>query len=492
MKPIAILFAGCVPLAVLTAWSFVELGSVGEQPAPQTVSTDVEAETKLADVIRAQVGREKPLCDELAEVDLLSPEPIPALDAVPDDSSFTLLKDTWPQWTDARQTVTAYLEAERLAATTDLERLKDAGRRLEDLKAKCDASPLRGGEPLLTLLDQRIAALKQQVLRRQRQLDADALLEQARAAFRSQQYAPCATLCGELLSGYAQVLDPATAEKVRILKERAQFWDDAGRLVVLLREAGTPERRASVLESFLKRYPDSDSRTAAERGVLEKSQRELRDVKDQLAAEEQDRAAVRLLDALDGDLPARFEDRLETSVRIVREYPLHTAKVRLRTSVEAWLREFLPEKRIEELPALQEAETDRRQIIRGFFKEVKAPDGTLVGYKRYPTYAQYLNPVSEVGTYRKEELTAGPAESLPRRSVNQYNALRNRLLQAPDRRETWAEFAALCETLQIELNEYRKKSGSGNEDLSFEREGQFARELLAGPGWTDMETVLGP
>lgn len=492
MKSIALLFVGCVPLAVLTAWSFVELGSSDDRPEPKNVIAGMPARPGLAEEVRAQVEREKPLSDELAEADLLAGEPLPGLDAVPDESSFKPVARTWPQWTGAHHVVIEYLRAERLAETTDLDKLEDAGRRLEALKAECEASPPGGADQLGALLDRRIADLKQEVIRRQRQLEADALRDRARAAFQAEDYGRCVTLCDELLSGYADVIDASTAEKLRILRERARFWDDAGRLVALLREAETLARRIAVLESFLNRYSDSASRTPTEQRVLEKCRNDLGNLKDQLAAEEQDRAATRLIDELDGNLPERFEDRLKRTADIVRKYPAETVRGKLRASVEQWLREFLPEKRIEEVPLMQEAETSRREIIRGFFKEVKAPDGTPVGYKRYPTYAQYVNPMAEVGTYRKEELIAGPAASVPRRCVTRYNELRERLLEAPHRRETWMEYAALCETLQAELNAYRKKPGSSPEALAFDEEGRFARELLAGPGWDDMAALLRP
>lgn len=492
MRSIVILFVGCVPLAVLTAWSFVELGSVDGRPAPQNVIAGVPAQTELAEKVRAQLEREKPLSDELAETDLLAGEAIPTLDALPADSSFKPVADAWPQWTGAHQLVTEYLRVARLAETAELEDLKDVGLRLQALKEKCRTSPPKGSEPFVTLLDRRIADLKQQVVQRERQLEAATLLDRARAAFKDEQYGQCVAFCNDLLSSYAAVMDASTAEKVGILRERARFWADAGRLVLLLGEADTPARRIAVLESFLNKYSDPASRTATEQRVLEKCRRQLDELKDQLAAEEQDRAAARLIDELGESLPARFDDRLENTVRIVRKYPTDAVKLQLRTSVEQWLREFVPEKQIRELPLLEEAETSRREIIRGFFKEVKAPDGTPVGYKRYPTYAQYLNPVAEVGTYRKAELIAGPAPSVPRRCVTRYGELRERLLEKPDRREMWVEFAALCETLQAELNEYRKKPGSSSEPLSFEEEGRFARELLAGPGWADMETLLEP
>ena len=169
-------------------------------------------------------------------------------------------------------------------------------------------------------------------------------------------------------------------------------------------------------------------------------------------------------------------------------------KIALCTQAGQWLQEFLPEMQIREPPELQEAETTRHEIVRGFFADVLAPDGTLFGYKRYPTLQARNDPEFDVGTYRKEEFLVPPGESVPRRCVKQYNQARDRLIEAPGRRTAWVDLANLCESLESDLREYRRKKGAAREEpvLSFEQEGRFVRELLAGSGWADMETLFGP
>jgi len=64
---------------------------------------------------------------------------------------------------------------------------------------------------------------------------------------------------------------------------------------------------------------------------------------------------------------------------------------------------------------------------------------------------------------------------------------------APGRRTSWGELADLCESLDAELEGYRKKKGASQEAdaLSFEEAGRFARELLDGSGCADLEALFG-
>jgi hypothetical protein len=193
-------------------------------------------------------------------------------------------------------------------------------------------------------------------------------------------------------------------------------------------------------------------------------------------------------------LPRGFNDRLERALEILESHPTEKVRTELRGLVGQWLQEFLPEKPIRESPRLQEAETTNHEIVQGYFAEVIAPDGTLFGYKRYPTYEQFLRPVFDVGTYRKDEFLAPPGASVPRRCAAEYREARDRLLEDPGRREAWAALGALCESLEARLGEYRAKKGAGRDDLdlSFVEEGRFVRELLSGPHWAEMQALFPP
>jgi uncharacterized protein RhaS with RHS repeats len=136
-------------------------------------------------------------------------------------------------------------------------------------------------------------------------------------------------------------------------------------------------------------------------------------------------------------------------------------------------------------------ETKKQEIIRGFIKEVKIPDGTP-GYKRYSTYEQYLHPDVEVGTYRQEALLRPPGESVPRQCLVRYDVARRRLLEHPQQREAWTQMADLCQSLDAALREYRAKPGSSTEELSFTREEKFLRQVVDTPMWEGLRKLFGP
>ena len=515
MRPLAILFVGCLPLAVLTAWSFVELGSIDDQLGAADPALSPEVKTDPAAGLAAQRKQEKPLVDALGEVDLLSGGSLAGLEEVPEESSLRPVKDSWPQWEAARAMVVEFLQIDRVTAAAvpepidriPLEDLDAARRKLEELQQTCEASKkeyeklreehrdssVRGAAQFLALLDDRIADLDRQIEDCRSRLEAAELLSEARAAFQPSQYGRCVPLCDKLLSRYASVLAPSVAAKVQILRERAAFWDDTERLFSQLDDASLVEREA-ILERFLGKYSDPASRTEAELRIIDGRAQQLREVKAQLEVEATDRAALKLIRDLEQNLPRAFDDRLRGTVRIVDRYSTDSVKTALRTQAGQWLQEFLPEMQIREPPELQEAETTRHEIVRGFFADVLAPNGTLFGYKRYSTLQARNDPEFDVGTYRKEEFLVPPGESVPRRCVKQYNQARERLIEAPGRRTAWVDLADLCESLESDLREYRRKKGAGREEpeLSFEQEGWFVRELLAGSGWTDVETLFGP
>jgi len=494
MRPLAILTLGCVPLAVLTVWSLVELGSIDGAGGLPVLVGDMEAHRELAEGALRRADVEKPVVDELAEVELLAGETIGGLEKVPADSRLKAVAEAWPTWTAARRMVARFLQADRLAGSTDVDALKEAQRALEDLRDECQAQSVRGNAELAALVRRRLAAVKRQIARRELETEAGALVARARASFVPERYGECVVLCDELLSEHLQVIDASVAENLRILRRRACFWGDAEELSSRLEEAGTPAAGAALLEGFLNKYPSRDYNTPAEQQFLEHCRGELAELKDQLEAQQRSRAAAELIQQLSDELPGRFEARLQRTVAILDRYPTEEeVRARCRANVRQWLEEFLPEKDAGEHPVLKELETRAGAIIRGFFKEVATADGAVVGYKRYPTYEQFLKPVADVGTYLKEELKSEPGQSTPRRCVTLYNQARNQVLEEPQRREAWVRLAELCDTLALELRQYRQKPGSSdNQGLSFEEEGRFARQVLAGPAFGYMEKILGP
>ena len=515
MRSMLILLAGCLPLAVLTVWSFVELGSIDERLGSPNPTQNVEVDAGLPASLRAEAAREKPAAHALVELDLLRGQALPGIEHIDEGSVFRSVKDDWPKWTAACEMVAGLLPLERGTASAGTEQLDripleqfDAARRqIEESKQECEQaggqyeqlrqqhqkSSARGTVEFLSLLDRRIADLEALAAQCDQRLEAAGRLRDARAAYQPGKYGECVALCDGLLDQDSSVLPEAVASKVRVLRDRARFWDDHERLVAQLGGAA-PEERERLLTQFLANHDDLASQTSEQQRAVEQCRRKLGEVKRQIEADRANREAEAAIQKLDEDLPPAFDQRLRSSVQIVDSYPTDTVKMTLRASARQWLREFLPKKEIAEPPAIEEAETIRGEIIRGYFAEAKAADKTLLGYKCYPSAKARDAPDFDVGTYRKEEFLVAPGESVPRRCVGQYNQARTRLVEQPSRRTAWVELAALCGSLQAELAAYRKKNGASQDDpdLSFAQEAQFVREFLAGSGWADVETLFGP
>jgi hypothetical protein len=490
MKPLGIIILGCLPLAALTLWSFVELRGIGDRPPP--AGQDCVKESELADGARKLAAEEKAPAEGFAAADFLAGRPLSSLGKIPAENDFHAAAENWSRWTEAREMALAYAEVQRLTDTTDARRLGEAARQLEKLKETYRGSLASGAPEYVKLIDGRIAELNQLIERGGRMTEASARLSQAREKFKPGGYAACVELCDELTSKYAGVLSPADMDKVRILKARAQFWDDVGRLAVALKSADTLAAQRLALQEFLGKHADRSGRTPNERATLEQFDRQLADLEAKLADAEKNQAAKREIDEFDASLPAGFADRLHGAARIVTKYPTDAVRRLMRADLDRWLREALPAKQVEESSLVQEAQTTDGQMVRGFFKEVKGADGALVGYKRYATYQEYLDPVSQVGTYKKGDLAGPPAATAARRLAAEYNESRQRVLEQPGRRQAWTELAEQCESLERGWRQYKKRPGASREELSLEREARFVRDLLAGDLWQDLTTILGP
>jgi len=488
MKSILVLTLGCVPLAALTVWSFVELASVEHDLTGPGTAEDLQAQAEAAEQFRAQVRAEQEPLAELAKADLLAAPPLEGLAEAPDASHLKQLGQEWPRWVEALRTSQALVDADRPTAVGDLEALKKATTQMEELKAALGGSSLQGTDPVLKVVRARIDRLKRRIAKIEQEQDAAGRIAGARAAFHATQYAQCVKICDGLLAERAQAVDARTAENVRILRQRAQFWDDAGRLASDLETAGTLPARRNVLQGFVDKYPDRHVHMDSERKILDRCRRDLADTVAKIESAEKDRAAAESIDRLRADLPADFSDRLKRAGQIADRYGTETCRATLRAEVRRWLAERLPEKRLQESPRLQEAETSRREIVRGYFTAVNSPRG----YKRYPTYEQSIRPVSEVGTYLASQLLAAPGATVPRRCVARYETARAALIDNPRPKHAWRQLAELCDQLDEELEAYRKKPGSSQEKLSFSAEAQFARDRLASADWEHLEKLWPP
>jgi hypothetical protein len=234
-----------------------------------------------------------------------------------------------------------------------------------------------------------------------------------------------------------------------------------------------------------------EGRTSAEERILQHCAGQLRQISGQMAAMEQERLAEEAIRALMDDLPEAYDERVQAAAEVLVRYPDQKVQSRLCTSAVAWLDEHLPAKAIEEHDLLQEAETSDGRIIRGFFKKVEDLDGKVVGYKRYPTHEQFVNPTAEVGTFQVGQLRLLPDTSEPRRCVETYNKARSKLVDRLGDPESWSVFAASCDEAQARLESYRRKPGSSSEALSFTREASFARSVMEGSVMNSLQALFG-
>jgi hypothetical protein len=490
MKYRLVVILGCLPLAVLTVWSFAELGAIQDRSAVQGSKDEFAAQVAAAVELRAEHSAVKNAAEGLAEGDLLTRPTTGSLDKVSTKSSLRPAADAWQQWTETHGLVRQFLEAERLAGSVNPEQLREATTQMEQLRSKCRAMPQGTNATMLALLDQRLAEVNRKLKRGELFVQAEAAVTRAREAFRAERYEECASLCHQWLSQYA-ALDPSTSEKVKVLRQRAEFRADHARLTIQLHSSGPLAERKRLLEGFLGKYSDRTARSDLELQVLQQRQRELDGFREQLLDEQQMRAASTSLAQMERDLPLEFHARLRGAAAIAARHPSPTVHRMLTQRLDGWLREALPEKRLEESPLVQEAETRRHEIARGFFRSVKGPDGSVIGYKRYQTYEELLHPKAEVGMYRKEEFLDKPDQSTLQRLVAQYQQARDKLLAAVTEKDQWAEFAELCETLELQLQQYRRKPGASQEPLSFVREGRLAREVASGPSLRSLAQIVG-
>jgi hypothetical protein len=477
---ILVLAAGCLPLAVLTAAAFRELAATPQRVAVRIADDEGTEIAALVRRSRAESLAERPAAAALLQSALLAPQPVAALEAVAPQSPLEDVSRAWSAWLRLQEMIAAGREAEQLAAAGRPEDLQRASARFAQLADKYRV-PLGGADgPLGDHFRRRAGELAAEIELRKSRARADALVEQARQAFRDDQNSGCVAVCEDLLSHYAAALDADTLEKVRLLQRRAEFREDAFRLTRALAADEKPEPRLKSLQAFLDRWGrDASAATPSERSALETFTADLRDAEAALVAARQSRAGLKLVDRFRQNPPPTPGERLESAAKILARHPAEAVRKSLQADVRQWLADALPAKRLDEPEMLQELETRDGQIARGYFKRVGGSGGSVVGYKRYPTLEQLRDPISEVGTFLKESLRSEPQASLPRRCLSRYEEARTALLNEPGQAELWTQFAQLCDELEAELRVYRAKPGASAEPLAFAAEAQTARQFAA-------------
>ena len=490
MKALVIIALGCIPLAVLTVASFVDLAtSLEVLPAGASAEGPLSPQT-LVDRAAADAQAAKAPVAALQKADLLAPVGLPQLSDSGNEAAFKELAAAWPKWTAARAMVLEGLDALRDPGT-DRAQVRLTIDRLEKIKAGHPTDTLPESAALVALAEQRITALKGKSDRLSTQADADKLLQGAREAFAAGKHAQCVETCNTLLAKFASAFDADKLAKVRLLQRRAQFNDDAEKLADKLPDALTPQEQRALLSPMIERYADAESLSAGQQAYLDRLRGRLRGITDKLQTEHWEQEGAARIDRYLGNLPRQFGDRLKGAATIAEKYPAPAIRARLAEEVRRWLDEFVPEKRLEEPLQLREVRTKQGELVRGFFKSVPNAAGGVSGYQCYPTQEQLLNPRSAVSTYSKELLAGAPEESLPRRLVNRYNQARARVVAQTGDRADWTQLAVLCRQLEQELSAYRARPGSSTEPLSFAAEERFIGQLLQEPQWGQLQKIFG-
>lgn len=514
MKSILLLILTCLPLAVLTTASFVELARQSDQPVGVAAPSQRDEQAAMAAADAKRLAADRTVLGELRQTDLLAKNleeekgtvPIGAkhpagrsgqwgqppflLPDVPPESSLQSLGKDWRIWVRTREMAAGILAAENLVQAADARQLEEAARKFTELQDRYKQLPPPGTETLLKLLADRCEELNRAVGRGQTQQQTADLAQKAKTAFGEQKYKDCVELCDQLLAKGSPAADETLLAEIRTLKLRAAFHRGAQRVREKLEMAATPGERLTLLQDFVAAHPNREAWTDAERRAVAQFETELQTLRQAGEAVKLAAAAVVEVEKLRRKPPVGFTARVEAAAAILERYPAREVQQSLRTLVVEWLAEAIPTKRIQEDPALREMETKAGVMVRGYFNEARDAGGTLVGYKRYPTAAEARNPLYEVGTARLDTLASPPGESVPRQSVFRYQEARRRLLANPGQSEVWSDLAKLCGALDATLAEYRKKPGSSPEELSFAREERGLRQLMASPLWAKLQKLL--
>ncbi len=490
MKTLWILVLAAAPLATLTARGFLDASPADGEAATPGDRVDGPSIAACVEKKTAAMKSQQAVAAALVEVDALAPAAVAELDAVPPESTLGSLRHTWPAWTAARSLVEQFLSLPNAEGPADLDRLKAVRQPWHEFRQKLDAAKPPGAPALAAVVDERLRTLQQQIARLEALAEATQSAGLVASAFRAGQYEQCLERSRQWLAKYPTIAEAAQVDEVKSLGFRAEFHAQRERSRVRIKAASSPADQEAVLVAFLDRFSKPDPLEASERKVLEQCRAYLDALRAEAAVRERSRAEEEAVRSGLSDLPARFDARVDRAARILEKYPSESVRAALRSRVAAWLAEFLPEKQFRGDPELHEAQTKDGRLLRGFFREVTGPEGT-VGYQRYDTSAERKSPTAAVGTWPSDDLVSAPAPPLAQRLIERYRAGRARLLDEPGRRDLWEGFAAFCERLQSQWDEYRARPGAGDEPLGFRTEAAFARQILAGSTLRDLQVVWG-
>lgn len=459
MKQLLIVAIGCLPLAWLTTVNLV----LWKSPTETVAATDDLPKLNVAEMTGRATSVERRANDDLPFVrGLISLEPFAdTLAAIDPLNAPDRFKPIAKAWADYSRSQAAVLGATRIYRA----KLKPADE-AEKLKAYLTTTSLTGlrdGDAVEQWCQNRINLITE-AERNAKSLD------EIRRRFTAKQYddvlKKIAALPEEILSA---------SEKIEVERMRGkaafgmhwQGWLEAGTLTPSLART-----RLARLSDLLKTNPlpvDDEDQAYIARREQEKADltRKLR------------------IDDLFDDPPNRLLDLVEECGRILDDDP--KARVRLLDGWRRWIEARLIAKKPPKFhPDEKEAWEEGGRYRRGVFK---SSSRNKAMYLYWPDPETVSSKAYETEIYLKQ-LKSEPDEMLEVRFCRRYNEQLAELMKRMDSRSTWEEFATACEDMQKELTDYYTRLQSKQRVVSFQSEGQLAREVLN--EWPKLLRILKP
>ena len=457
MKQLFLVAVGCLPLGWLTVSNVLPWQSPVESAvsAGERLKLDLVAIQSRATVAERKAAEELPFVRSLVTIEPFT-DTLQTIDATTVPDRYKRVAKSWQDYTRTHAAVGNLAKLYRIKSlpTEEVERLTAylAGRPL---------TGLRSGEMMEQWCQQRIATLTE--------ADRTAkALEEIRHLFAREQYDEVLKRLRMLREDVLSATERTEMERLRLKSTFGLHWKGNPDT------EPNPRTRVTRLTELLKDSPlPIDEK---DRGLLARREQEKADLV----------RRIRVDDLFDTP-PARLLDLAEECGRILDDDP--ASRVRLQNGWKKWIEARLlikspPKYHPDEKEAWEEAGRYRR----GVFKPSKFSDpvnGARYLYWANPTTVTSKQFDTEI--YLKH-LLAEPDEMLEVRLCRQYNEQLAVLLKKTDSQRGWEEFATSCDDMQKQLIDYYTKIQSKQKVVSFQTEGQLAREVVN--EWSKVVRIL--
>jgi hypothetical protein len=464
MRYLWTLILGSALLGVLTLYSLAKLFAPGER-SEKTPSASMHEEAGKVKVAQDNVYRDRPLADRIMEAEALG-MPLANMERRP-TASFEPVLENWRQLEKLKTLADALCPPHSTSPRLEHKRWEDYLRENSQTLQEIDKD-----QRLVTAIRARIDILKNEQTRldtvdKQSQA-ARPHLEAARRAFDSRNYE---VAYRELAGLDASELAKELGGQIVLLRQRAEFLRD---YEAAMRD-GEPRKQLASIRDLMARFPRAPD--AAEAAHYERALQLQKELQAKVALEE-----------LRSNPPERVFDYLKRASSVLDYGPSPQIRNESRVVVRNWVLKHLPVRSSQSWKDVSDAFTkDGHKLQRGIFVKVES-----TGPEYYNLYASQKDLGTANFTMRwRSWLESAPKKSVPLRSIEDYNARRNLLLDRLVTRSAWEELEKLCDKLDRELAEYEAEHGlDGREKISFESELEFVREILR--EWLTLENLLKP